>query len=228
MRGMLGRELGISSIRSAFLTSQASGVESRVRQLEQLIGRMQTQQAAPHHAQTAQPIKQSSFKAVLNEQVTQARPGATTVSQVSPAQAGQVVGLQSQGLVNRRSSLDQSIQAVGRQYQVSPKLISALIQQESGFNPNATSKAGAQGLMQLMPSTARAMGVTNPMDPQQNLQGGVKYLKQQLEQFNGNIPLALAAYNAGPGAVKQHGGIPPYPETKQYVQKILKRYLSAQ
>ena len=101
----------------------------------------------------------------------------------------------------------------------------ALIQQESGFNQNAISKTGAQGLMQLMPSTAKSMGVTNAFNPSQNIEGGVKYLKGLLDRFNGNTILALAAYNAGPNAVKEHNGIPPYKETQNYVRNILKNYL---
>ena len=108
---------------------------------------------------------------------------------------------------------------------VDPKLVMALIQQESGFNQNAISKCGAQGLMQLMPATAKSLGVTNAFNPEQNIEGGVKYLKGLLDRFNGNKILALAAYNAGPNAVKKHNGIPPYQETQNYVRNILKNYL---
>ncbi len=110
-------------------------------------------------------------------------------------------------------------------YNVDPKLVMALIQQESGFNQNAISKAGAQGLMQLMPATAKSLGVMNAFNPEENINGGVKYLKNLLEQFHGNKILALAAYNAGPNAVKKHNGIPPYKETQNYVRNILKNYL---
>ena len=110
-------------------------------------------------------------------------------------------------------------------YNIDPKLVMALIQQESGFNQNAISKAGAQGLMQLMPATAKSLGVTNAFNPQENIEGGVKYLKGLLDRFNGNKILALAAYNAGPNAVTKHNGIPPYKETQNYVRNILKNYL---
>jgi soluble lytic murein transglycosylase-like protein len=96
-----------------------------------------------------------------------------------------------------------------------------LIEQESGFDPGATSSAGALGLTQLMPATAAALGVTEPLDPAQSIEGGARYLSQMLRQFGGNTADALAAYNAGPGAVSQYGGVPPYPETEQYVSKVL-------
>lgn len=106
-------------------------------------------------------------------------------------------------------------------YGVSPNLIYAVIRAESGGNPNAVSSAGAQGLMQLMPATARELGVSNSFDPTQNVLGGTKFLAQLLKLFNGNVSLAAAGYNAGPGAVQAYGGIPPYPQTQAYVKEIL-------
>ncbi len=117
------------------------------------------------------------------------------------------------------------IEDTSQKYGVDSKLIKALVQQESGFNPNAKSKAGALGLMQLMPSTAKGLGVTDPMDPKQNIEGGVKYFKSMLDRFHGNTILALAAYNAGPNAVSKYDGVPPYKETQNYVRSILKNYL---
>lgn len=104
---------------------------------------------------------------------------------------------------------------------VDPAVLYGLIQQESGFDPSATSSAGALGLTQLMPGTASALGVSEPLNPAQSIEGGARYLGQMLRQFSGNTAEALAAYNAGPGAVQQYGGVPPYPETQQYVSKVL-------
>jgi soluble lytic murein transglycosylase-like protein len=110
--------------------------------------------------------------------------------------------------------------------EVNPSLIRSVMKQESGFNPNAKSHAGAEGLMQLMPATAKEVGVFNSFNPYQNLRGGATYLAQMLHKFDGNLSKALAAYNAGPKAVEKYNGIPPYTETQNYVQSIMKDYLS--
>lgn len=112
------------------------------------------------------------------------------------------------------------IETKAKKYDLDPQLLAGLVRQESNFNPYAISHCGAMGLGQLMPETARYLGVKDPFNAAQNLDGAAKYLKEQLNTFNGNVDKALAAYNAGPGAVKKYGGIPPFEETQNYVRAI--------
>jgi soluble lytic murein transglycosylase-like protein len=116
---------------------------------------------------------------------------------------------------------DQIIASSSAKYGVSPSLIKAVIHAESGYNPNAVSHKGASGLMQLMPGTARSLKVNNSFDPKDNVDGGVKYLRFLLDTFHGDVSLALAAYNAGLNKVARYGGIPPYAETRTYVNRVL-------
>lgn len=124
---------------------------------------------------------------------------------------------------------DQMLQAMidyyGEYHQIDPLLVRLIIEQESAFDPLALSPTGAMGLMQLMPDTAWLLGVDDPFEPEQNIEAGVRYFAQQMDRF-GNLELALAAYNAGPGAVESWGGVPPYPETVDYVSTIVGRYLA--
>src|SRR5688572_222616 len=122
-----------------------------------------------------------------------------------------------------RPYLNEILEASSR-YGVPDQLVTAVIRAESGFNPRAVSRKGAQGLMQLMPTTASNLGVRNSFDPRENIHGGVRHLRGLIDRFPGNLPLAIAAYNAGEKAVLTYGGIPPYPETQDYVGKVMRFY----
>lgn len=141
--------------------------------------------------------------------------GLTTTNTNSTTTSGKITS----NLDGSTAQIDALIEKYANEAGLDPNFVKAVVKAESSFNPNATSSCGAQGLMQLMPSTAASLGVTDAYDPEQNIKGGVKYLKQMYEKF-GSYDLALAAYNAGPGAVQKYGGIPPYSETQNYVKKI--------
>jgi len=129
--------------------------------------------------------------------------------------------LRTRSLTSGNTDLDAIFDAAGRKYNISVDLLKAVARVESNFRPDATSRVGAMGIMQLMPGTAKYLGVNDAYDPEQNIMGGAKYLKEQLDRFEGDVELALAAYNAGWPAVKKHGGIPPFRETQAYVPKVL-------
>lgn len=141
---------------------------------------------------TTDPTSDSDFKAILEEET--AKTTTTTISDI--------------------------IKKASNTYGISEEIIKAVAQAESNFNANAVSSSGAQGVMQLMPATAASLGVTNSFDAEQNIMGGTKYLSSMLEKYDGDLTLALAAYNAGPGNVDKYGGIPPFNETQNYVKKI--------
>jgi len=122
------------------------------------------------------------------------------------------------------ADLDAIFEAAGQRYNLPANLLKAVAQVESNFRPNATSRAGAQGIMQLMPATARHLGVEDSFDPEQNIMGGARYLRGLLDRFEGDLSLALAAYNAGWPTVVRHGGIPPFAETQAYVPRVLELF----
>ncbi|ALC16564.1 lytic transglycosylase [Desulfuromonas soudanensis] len=136
----------------------------------------------------------------------------------APTVAGYTVYLKE----GRVSTVKEMVRRYATLFDLEEALIKAVIKVESDYNPVAVSSRGALGFMQLMPTTAREMDVKNPMNPAENIYGGSRYLRLMLNQFNGNLDLALAAYNAGPGAVRRHGGIPPYAETRNYVDRVKK------
>jgi soluble lytic murein transglycosylase-like protein len=162
---------------------------------------------------TAAQASSASFAAQL--QSATAASAATPVASASAAGATAGVSALPAG-----TPYAAEITAAASRHGVDPALLAGLVEQESNFNPSAGSPAGAQGLTQLMPATAASLGVTDVHDPVQALDGGAKYLRQQLDRFGGDVARALAAYNAGPGAVERFGGVPPYAETQEYVRRV--------
>jgi soluble lytic murein transglycosylase-like protein len=184
-------------------------VSQRVQQLQTLIEQArQASVSGPPAAVSQAGSTPVSFAAALQ-----------TASQASSATGQYAVSAGQEGSAS--SPYDGLIEAAATRYGVDPAVLHGLIQQESGFDPNAQSSAGAAGLTQLMPGTATSLGVANPLDPAESIEGGARYLSQLMTQFGGNTTDALAAYNAGPGAVQQYGGVPPYAETQGYVTKVL-------
>ena len=143
------------------------------------------------------------------------------VLQRSNSANGITAGVSVNNLTSGSAELDSYFREAGALYDLNPNLLMAVAQVESNFRPHVTSPVGARGIMQIMPATARYLGVTNPFDAKQSIMGGAKYLKENIERFNGDVKLALAAYNAGWPAVKKHGGIPPFRETQNYVKKVM-------
>lgn len=201
---------------SAF--DRISNIENRINQLEARL-----ESGGPQQAGAGKPWMTSgrapshngvSFESLLNTLSEEKRfKGAAPASNASSA-----------SWKGDPKDYDSMIADASKKYKVDENLVRAVIRQESAYNPKATSHCGAMGLMQLMPDTAKELGCANAYDPYQNIMAGTKYLRQLLDQFDGNMTKAIAAYNAGPGAVSHYGGLPPYAETQDYVTKVLDNY----
>ena len=175
-----------------------AAVQSRVSELEGMIAAANSGFVSPSTSSTTD----------FNAQLAQAQGTTSPTATVASLGAGD-------------SAYSDLISAAAGKYGLDANVLKGLIKQESGFNPNAGSSAGAQGLTQLMPATAASLGVTDVHDPAESIDGGAHYLRMQLDRFGGDYTKALAAYNAGPGAVERFGGVPPYAETRNYVSKVL-------
>jgi soluble lytic murein transglycosylase-like protein len=187
-------------------------VIARVNELQTMIAGAQPAPSAPPATQSA------SFASQLAGATSTLSPLATTGTDAATASTA----LASTGVSELPADVPYGAQitAAAKKHGIDPALLAGLVKQESGFKADAGSPAGARGLTQLMPSTAAGLGVTNVLDPVQSLDGGAKYLRAQLDAFGGDVSRALAAYNAGPGAVKRYGGVPPYAETQNYVRAV--------
>jgi soluble lytic murein transglycosylase-like protein len=205
----------------------AMAAAQRVQQLQALI-EASRQVASPSLAATtatsaAQPQGGNADFASALQAATTADSAATSAPSVGTQSlpVSYQSGLQGSASGAEGGEYEALIDNAAARYGLDPAVLHGLIEQESGFDPSATSGAGAMGLTQLMPGTASSLGVANPLDPAESIEGGARYLSEMMAQFGGNTADALAAYNAGPGAVQQYGGVPPYAETQSYVTKVL-------
>ena len=164
----------------------------------------------------AQLVYEEFMQAVQNNSST----GRANASSVSKAFAKALNTVTVADSISSATSYKDIFIEASRKYGVSYDLLTAMAQQESGFNPDAVSRSGAMGIMQIMPETAKELGLEHPYDAYENIMAGAKYISQKLKEFNGNVDKALAAYNAGSSVVKQYGGVPPYGETQSYVKNI--------
>ncbi len=177
------------------ITNSINSIESRIKEIESRIGRTEKTAAS----------QEKSFVEIMEQENKE----------------------KEEKLLHSKSktnNIDEIIKKISRKYGVDDKLIGIIAETESNKNGKAVSGKGAEGIMQLMPATSKMLGVKNPFDVEENIEGGVKYLKTLLEKYNGNIEKALAAYNSGPGKVEKYNGLPPYKETQNYVKKIMEQY----
>lgn len=186
-------------------------------------------QPAPSHAQIASYTDENGRVVYVNKDSPKRRSGSTISSPPGSLAAGPVTApreLASSGTSTdwKDDRLDRIVREAAERHNVDPALVKAVITTESGWNPQAVSRKGAVGLMQLIPQTAQRFGVNNSFDPAQNVEGGTSYLRSLLDRYNGDLSKSLAAYNAGERAVDLSGGIPDYRETRSYVQKVTANY----
>jgi soluble lytic murein transglycosylase-like protein len=197
--------------------------------------------AAPaHHPQTSEPrrklmywsSKENRWKAVPPPNAASMRAARSAADEVnqylgresSQSASAKIATANFGGTATTAGDIDSAIEQAAARHNVDPNLVRAVVKVESNFNPNAVSRKGAMGLMQLMPSTAKQLKVKNPFDPTQNVDAGVRHLKQLLDSYGGDVKLTLAAYNAGAGAVARSSGVPHYAETQNYVRRITNLY----
>lgn len=200
----------ISYIENGFSALEKMAGESRVPQAiqEDFKKILETKKETSNSIETIE--KEVESKPIVDEKIEEIKESVELKSKID--------------LKAQSSNVEEIIETISEKYGIDSDFIKAIIKQESGFNTRATSKKGAMGLMQLMPKTAESLGVLDAYNPSQNIEGGVKYLKGLLDKYDNNKELALAAYNAGPGAVKKYGGIPPYKETQNYINAIMGTY----
>jgi soluble lytic murein transglycosylase-like protein len=199
----------------------------RMQQLQQLIessrqvasgGQLSTTASSATTNSSYPQTSNADFASALQAATSEDTSGVAATATTYPAISSDSMSGASAG---ESSAYDPLIEQAAARNGLDPAVLHGLIEQESGFDPNATSSAGAAGLTQLMPGTASSVGVANPLNPVESIEGGARYLGQLMSEFGGNTQDALAAYNAGPGAVQQYGGVPPYAETQSYVTKVL-------